>query len=173
MILLNINGPINSGKSTVAKIVSGSLEKSLFIEVDDLLSDDEQDVLGLDFMAGILERLARLEKKIRQEKHNFDVIIFAYPMNKNNYELWKKLEEENSRFVNVTLSPSLEKCLTNRGTRELTEWETNRIKQMYAEKFNEPENSDLLINNDDLTPQETATKIIAFLKENFEETKGE
>ena len=42
MLILNINGPINSGKTTVSKILSEQLENTLFIEVDDLLGDDEE-----------------------------------------------------------------------------------------------------------------------------------
>ena len=42
MLILNINGPINSGKTTVSRILEKILPDSLFIEVDDLLSDDEE-----------------------------------------------------------------------------------------------------------------------------------
>ena len=46
MLILNINGPINSGKSTVSKILVQQLKSARFIEVDDLLSDEVRHVLG-------------------------------------------------------------------------------------------------------------------------------
>ena len=47
MRIININGPINAGKTTISKLLSACLLQSLFIEVDDLLSDEEQADLGL------------------------------------------------------------------------------------------------------------------------------
>ena len=43
MLILNINGPMNSGKSTVSKILVNMLPKAIFIEVDELMSDEEQE----------------------------------------------------------------------------------------------------------------------------------
>lgn len=67
-------------------------------------------------------------------------------------------------FLNVTLAPSLNTCLKNRGNRELDNWEKNRIIQMYEQKYHQPENSDLIICNDNQTPEETAKEIIKFLQ---------
>ena len=47
MLILNINGPINSGKSTVSKILVNMLSNVNFIEVDELVSDEEQKKLGV------------------------------------------------------------------------------------------------------------------------------
>ena len=47
MLILNINGPMNSGKSTVSKILVNMLPNATFIEVDELMSDEEQKKLGL------------------------------------------------------------------------------------------------------------------------------
>ena len=47
MKIININGPINSGKTTVSKLLAEQMSDALFIEVDDLLSDEEQETLGL------------------------------------------------------------------------------------------------------------------------------
>lgn len=41
MLILNINDPINSGKTTVSKILVNLLSKAVFIEVDELMSDEE------------------------------------------------------------------------------------------------------------------------------------
>lgn len=57
MLIININGAINSGKSTVSKILAQHLKSSRFVEVDDLLSDEEQSVLGLNRKEGWQERI--------------------------------------------------------------------------------------------------------------------
>jgi hypothetical protein len=68
MLIININGPINSGKTTVSKLLSKQLLISFFIEVDDLLSDGEQKLLGLSVKAGWQERTKRLKKNHRRGK---------------------------------------------------------------------------------------------------------
>lgn len=165
MKIININGPINSGKSTVSKLLIEKIDKSLFIEVDDLLSDEEQKILGLTMEEGWAERTNRLSKLINQYKENkqYDVIVFAYPITKKLYDEWKAWEDKNSLFINITLSPCLEICLKNRGQRELEEWEINRIKQMYDEGYNKREYANLIIDNSAQTPQETVDEILRFL----------
>lgn len=82
MLILNINGPINSGKSTVSKILVQQLKSACFIEVDDLLSDGERHLLGLNREEGWRERIRRLQEIVRTEKRKkqYENIIFAYPM---------------------------------------------------------------------------------------------
>lgn len=41
MKIINVNGPINAGKTTISKFLADKLPQTLFIEVDDLLSDAE------------------------------------------------------------------------------------------------------------------------------------
>lgn len=166
MQIININGPINAGKTTVCALLKKRLSACLFIEVDDLLADAEQETLQLDFMGGIKERLNRLEQRINAEKQagKYQVILFAYPMEKNNYRAWKKFEDEETSFINITLAPALKACLTNRGNRELDEWEKSRIARMYAEGYQCPQHSDLVIDNTFQIPEETVEMIMNFLK---------
>ena len=167
MLILNVNGPINAGKTTVSKLLCQSLSDALFVEVDDLLSDKEEARLGLSTEDGWKERIDRLEKIVFQKKadQSCRVLIFAYPITREYYDRWKGYEDGRTRFVNITLSPSLEHCLTNRGTRELTEWELDRIRRMYAEHYHDPDFSDLIVHNDDRTPEQTARVVLDFLKE--------
>lgn len=165
-IILNINGPINSGKSTVSKLLEQQLDNALFIEVDYLISDAEEKALGLSMREGWRERLNRLDKMVEQlKKRNHHYIIFAYPMDEENYQRWCKFADLNTVFLNITLSPSLEVCLQNRGTRNLTEWEQSRIKDMYEANFHAPLHSDLIIDNSRQTPQQTVQIIMNFLQE--------
>lgn len=166
MQIININGPINSGKSTISKLLEKELPNALFIEVDDLLSDEEQEKLGLKMEQGWQERTNRLAKIVNTEKQNkaYDNIVFAYPISENLYNEWKLWQDENTKFINITLAPKLEVCLTNRGTRELEEAEKHRIVQMYAEGYHNRAYSDLIIDNSVQTPSETLDTILKFLR---------
>ena len=166
MQIININGPINAGKSTISKLLTQKLSNAIFIEVDDLLSDQEQESLGLSMEQGWAERTNRLDKIIKKEKQTkqFDYIVFAYPITPNLYNQYKNWEDDNVSFLNITLSPRLEICKKNRGTRELESHEIERIEQMYKENYHKPSCSDLIIDNSDQTPQQTLDVILSFLK---------
>ena len=165
MILLNINGPINSGKTTVSRILEKKLPDSLFIEVDNLLSEDEAEKLGLSMCEAWQESVNRLERLILREKKSqkHRVVFFAYPIGREYYERWKSYEDENTRFINITLSPSKEECL-RRGGDDMSQWEHDRILQMYEEGCHNPEFSDFILHNDDQTPEQTAQTVLDFLK---------
>ena len=166
MLILNINGPMNSGKTTVSKILLNMLPNATFIEVDDLMSDEEQEKLGLSLQQGWRERHKRLNQKLKalKKSREYETVIFAYPIADNTYQDWKALEDNQTKFLNITLAPSLEECLKNRGTRELDDWERNRIKEMYEEGYQNRSYSDLIINNDNQTPEETAEIIKGFVE---------
>jgi len=165
MRIININGPINSGKTTVSKLLHEKLPNCLFIEVDELLSDDEQKKLQLTREEGWAERLKRLNQIILEEKkiQRYENIVFAYPMTKKSYHQWKLWEDENTKFINITLAPKLDICLQSRGERKLSAQEKERIKQMYSKGYNRPEFSDLVIDNSTQTPTETLENILYFL----------
>ncbi|MBO7483699.1 MAG: hypothetical protein J6T55_01075, partial [Alphaproteobacteria bacterium] len=148
MLILNINGPMNSGKTTVSKILVNMLPKTIFIEVDELMSDEEQEKLGLSLQQGWRERHKRLNQKLQtlKESREYETVIFAYPIADNTYQDWKALEDTETKFLNITLAPSLEECLKNRGTRELDDWDRKRIKEMYEEGYQNRPYSDLIIN---------------------------
>ena len=166
MLILNINGPMNSGKTTVSKILVNLLPKATFIEVDELMSDEEQAKLGLSLQQGWAERKRRLNEKLLALKQSkeYETVIFAYPITEESYQKWSVLADENTQFLNITLAPSLEECLKNRGTRQLDDWERNRIKEMYEEGYQNRSYSDFIINNDNQTPEETAEIIKGFIE---------
>ena len=89
MLILNINGPINSGKSTISKILVGMLSNATFIEVDQLMSDEEQEKLGLSLQQGWRERHKRLNQKLKalKESREYETVIFAYPIADNTYQI--------------------------------------------------------------------------------------
>lgn len=167
MLILNINGPINAGKTTVSKILVNLLPNATFIEVDELLSDEEQETLGLSIQEGWYERRNHLNKKLQilKQSREYNTVIFAYPITDSSYHDWKAFEDEYTQFMNITLAPSLEKCLKNRGTRQLNEWEEKRIRKMYEEGYHNRPFADFIINNEDQTPKQTAEIIKEFIEQ--------
>ena len=165
MKIININGPMNAGKTTISKLLVSELKVALFIEVDDLLSDEEQKVLGLSREEGWRERIKRLNTILSQEKEKaqYEYIIFAYPMTEKLYWQWKSLENTETAFINITLAPQLEICLQNRGDRELNDKEKDRIKEMYQQGYHNSVLADLIIDNSAQSPNDTLQQILAFL----------
>lgn len=167
MKIINIGGPINSGKTTISKLLATKLPNSIFIEVDELMSDEDIAAMPV-FMDRIRERLRRLyvaiEKHISENK--LDYLIFAYPMYMNTFESVSEITNGKAEFIVITLNPNMNKCQTNRGTRELTDWEVNRIKEMYSEGVGSFEKSDLIIDNTEQKPSETVEVIMEYLIKN-------
>ncbi|RZI49343.1 nucleoside/nucleotide kinase family protein [Lactococcus kimchii] len=109
MKIININGPINSGKTTISKIIAENLPNSLFVEVDELTTDEENERYFPNFEARIAERLRRLFEKIETalSEQQVDFLIFAYPMYP---QLYSKITEricKRASFFVITLCPPL------------------------------------------------------------------
>lgn len=165
MIIININGVINSGKSTLSKILAKKLPNSIFIEVDDLTEENEFS----DFKIRINERLNRLYEKLKLLIYDskYDYIIFAYPVNNKSYQQIYEIANNKAKFIVATLNPHIDVCLTNRGTRELNDWEKNRIHEMYNEGYNSFSKSDIIIDNTNQTPEQTVSTIISYIANNI------
>ena len=166
MLILNINGPMNAGKSTVSKKLVKMLDKACFIEVDELMSDEEQDALGLSMPQGWVERCRRLENILQDyiKTRPFETVVFAYPISDNTYKTWSSFPNKDVRFLNVTIAPRLEVCLQNRGVRTLSAAERKRIEQMYQEGYQNRPYADFVINNEKQTPEQTARLIKGFVE---------
>ncbi|MGN1091295.1 MAG: hypothetical protein ACI4RJ_02235 [Alphaproteobacteria bacterium] len=108
MLILNINGAINSGKSTVSKILVNMLPKAAFIEVDELMSDEEQKRLGLSLQQGWRERHKRLNAKLQalKKSQEFETVIFAYPISENSYKKWSSMADGYADFTSTTFKRS-------------------------------------------------------------------
>ena len=94
MLILNINGPINSGKTTVSKILVNLLPNATFIEVDELMSDEEEAKLGLSIQDGWAERQKRLNGKLLELKKSrkYETVYLPIPSVKiviKNGLLWR------------------------------------------------------------------------------------
>jgi adenylate kinase family enzyme len=150
-----ISGSINSGKSTVAKILSKELKMAV-IELDafsgfveNFLSFDEYLKLNYEIFSEIVEVY---------NKRNIGVII-VYPIGE---ERFTELKDELNNFLIFALDPTLEVALTDRGDRKLNDWEIERVKYHYEKNIH---NSSFAIRivTKDKTPEETVTEIISKL----------
>lgn len=155
-MIIFINGSINSGKSTVAKILADKLGKTALVEIDNLrafiewMPLDQAISISLDNAVSVIKNFV---------KSNINVIV-PYPVSNKNYEyIIKELEKYKDIIEVFTLSPKLEVVLKNRGTRELSDFEKERIKYHYSIGIQNPDFG-AIIDNSNETPNETAEKIL-------------
>lgn len=162
-MIIIINGSINSGKSTVAKLLAAKLTNTAHIEVDKLREFVDFIPLTSELIELNLQNTAAVCRNFID--YGLDVII-TYPLSKDNFELLlSAIDMPKQKIVTITLSPRLERALTNRGTRELDDWEVERIKHHYKIGINNPEYESFVIDNSDQTPEETTAKIIKYIEE--------
>ncbi len=154
-MLIFISGSINSGKTTIAKILSNKIPNCAIVEID--------------LFSGFIEWLP-IDKKIKFNLENATLIInnflangfnvvVPYPLSKGNYDyLLEQINIDEENVFTFILNPDLNVVLSNRGSRELDEWEMERIKYHYEKKINNP-GFGLVINNSLIGSEETAKLI--------------
>jgi len=148
-MIIFINGSINSGKSTISKLLQKNLEKAAMIEIDSLRAFIEWMPIEQAIPINLQNAVSIIKNFISQ---NLNVII-PYPLSKENHDYFVKNLEGN-QLIFITLSPKLDTVLKNRGNRKLSKWEVNRIKYHYQIGINNPEFGKI-IDNSDQTPKET------------------
>lgn len=160
MIIVFISGSINSGKTTLARLLKDHIPNCAHIEVDDLraminwMTLEESIPLNLKNTLSITKNF--IEKNIS--------VIISYPLSRSEYEFFNRnLPEDIDRFF-FTLNPKLEYALSNRGTRELNEGETQRIKYHYKSGINNP-GFGITIDNTIQTPEETLNEILYYIEQ--------
>ncbi len=160
MILL-MSGSINAGKTTVSQQIMKMLPRTAHVEVDDL--DDFIDWMPL--LESIPLNLANAAAVTRNFA-NFGLnVVISMPLRQEDYDyLMRELQPLGVPIYCVTLDPSMAVALTNRGAHELTEWELNRIPQLYAEGISTPAFG-ITLDNASQTPEETARQILDTIEE--------
>jgi len=155
-MIIFINGSINAGKSTVSKILAKELENTALLEIDALreminwMPIDQAVPINLENAISVIKNFS---------KNGLNVIV-PYPLSQKNYEyVINNLGDVDTKKHFFTLSPKLEKAVTNRGTRELDDWERERIAHHYDIGINNPSFGEI-IDNSEQTPEETAHYII-------------
>lgn len=155
-MIIFLNGSVNAGKSTVAKILAKKLSNVALVEIDSLremiewMPIDEAVPINLENAILVIRNFV---------KRNLNVIV-PYPLSQNNYNyVVNELKDIDTKIYFFTLAPKLEKILTNRGERELNDWERERIKYHYNIGINNPPFG-IIIDNTDQKSEETAEEIL-------------
>lgn len=164
-MIIILNGPINSGKTTLAKILWEKIPNCAHIEVDKIREFidwmNNKDAWKISMDTAILVAKAFV-------KNNLNVII-TYHISKTTYEkIFNELSPIDPNIFVFTLKPEFENLLTNRGTRELNKWEKGRIKETHEKKSYEVDFG-ITINNSAQTSQETADIIFNTVKDTIKQ----
>ncbi len=160
-MIIFISGSINSGKSTIAKLLSEKIINSALIEVDSLC--EFIDWMPIEQAVPInLQNAVSVIKNFSQHKIH---AIVPYPLSQKNYDfMLSQLGEMKENIFTFILNSKLEKVLSNRGARELTDWEKERIEHHYKIGINNP-GFGIVIDNTNQTPEETASFIFNSIRE--------
>ncbi|MEK7501352.1 MAG: hypothetical protein AAB777_00535 [Patescibacteria group bacterium] len=160
-MIIFLNGSINAGKSTVAKILSKEMENTALLEIDAFHEMIEWMPIDKAVPINLENALSVIRNFIKREIS----VIVPYPLSQKNYDFMMSGLKDFEIDIHIfTLAPKLEKTLTNRGTRGLTEQEKERIKHHYNIGIPDPTFGEI-IDNSEQTPQETADYILSKIHE--------
>lgn len=158
-MIIFISGSINTGKTTVANLLAKKLGKVAVVDIDTLrefiewMDIDDAVPLNLQNAVCIVRNFASA---------GLDIVI-PYPLSQKNYEfITKELSSFHKDIIFITLNPPLEVALQNRGKRELSKWEKDRIKYHYEIGISNPKFGHT-INNSQQTPEETVNQILTLI----------
>ncbi|PIR40360.1 MAG: hypothetical protein COV33_00085 [Candidatus Zambryskibacteria bacterium CG10_big_fil_rev_8_21_14_0_10_34_34] len=160
-MIIFINGSINAGKSTIAKILASKIANTANVEIDRLreyinwLEIDKAVPINLENAVLVINNFA---------KHGYNVVV-PYPLSQKNYEYLKKELRDNELYF-FTLSPDIKKAQNDTNDRKLTKWERGRIQHHYDIGISNP-TFGKIIDNTNQTPEETAREILSLLPKNY------
>ncbi|ALX13971.1 shikimate kinase [Burkholderia cepacia JBK9] len=153
LTVIHLNGPINSGKTTIGLALARVLPDARFIDGDD---HDAPEDAPFDVQWAIA--LERLVTQITDacERH----LVIAYPIGEAEHErLRAACDARDARLFVVTLAPPEAIAASNRGARVLTDWERNRIAEMYREGYASRPFSQMVLDTSGATPEACAARI--------------
>jgi len=155
-MIIFINGSINSGKSTVARLLSKELPRCANVEIDSL----KEFIRWMDIDESISINLENAVSVIRNfRKQDFNVVI-PYPLSQKNYEfLIKELQDFNEKIFFFTLKPNIGKAQMSTPERKISQYEHGRIQRHYDSDITAPSFGEV-IDNTNQAPQETADYIL-------------
>lgn len=157
MDIICINGPINSGKSTVGRRLACLLHGAVFVEGDD--HDAPEDA---DLDTRIAAALMRIEALIASAAGS---LVIANPLRLQDHaRLAAAAGRRGARLFVATLAPPMAVALADRGGRRLSAEERGRIVEMYQEGYAGPAFSDIVLDNAGLTPDQTAAVLAEALQ---------
>lgn len=164
-MIVIVNGPINSGKTTLGKELNNKLSNSLFVDVDYILGDrtyfeKNKNDFNNSFAEYCYQRLLKMIEVGNKLYETVDYLIFAYCIFPNTYNLIEK-GWHGKEFMVFTLDPGEEVCKSNRGNRLLLEREYKKIEECYEKGVHNLPQSKLFLQSENL--KENIEKVIASL----------
>lgn len=159
-MIIFLNGSINAGKTTVARLLAKELPNSALVEIDvfhemiEWMPIDKAIPLNLENAVSVIKNFAN---------GGLNVIV-PYPLSQKNYDyMMDSLKDLDTKIHVFTLDPKLEKAVTNRGTRELDDWERERIQHHYNIGIHNPTFGET-VDTSAHAPKETVKYILNKLK---------
>jgi len=154
LTVIHINGPINSGKSTIGAALARALPDAEFIDGDDHGVSDQ-----IPHATRWLMALERIEQRIYTTEYQH--LVIAYPIDESGFSrLDAACKKRSARFYVATLAPPIETALSDRGERKLDSWERSRIVDMYASGYQSQAFSDIFIDTSQATVSECVDRIL-------------
>lgn len=165
-MILFINGASNTGKSTVAHLLTQYIPDSIVIEIDTFIAASKNPHPPARIQEGI-------QKGIQLTKHSLSQgqnIILPFPLSDKHYNFFKQaFQKHQTKMFFFTLDPSLETAKLFRG-RKLTPKEGQRIRRFYELNLHRP-SFGTIINTENHTPIDTATVILHSLQTQIDQRK--
>ncbi|MBP8016795.1 hypothetical protein KAZ01_02195 [Candidatus Gracilibacteria bacterium] len=158
-MIIFINGSINSGKSTVARILAKKIPKTANVEVDSL----RDFISWLEIDKSIQINLENTILIIRNFVKNGYNVVIPYPLTEKNYKyISHELDDFSEQLYFFTLAPNIEKITVNTKDRKLSKLEISRIQYHYDIGISKP-SFGKIIDNTGQVPEETASEIFNYL----------
>ena len=160
MRFIYINGSINAGKTTVGRLLAAKAPKTVHIEVDHLRHF--ADCLDLDAAIPFcVEDLICLSQNWL--RRGFTAVV-TWPISFEDHDRIVQALRPLASVSSYTLRPSLEVALSDRGKRQLTERERDRIRGQY-ENAEIQDGIGITVDNSHQTPEETVALILSELSD--------
>ncbi len=159
MIIL-INGCINAGKSTTAKALTKMLPQSAHVELDELRHFMTWMPLDDVYYITLEAAVAVTTVFVRHGLH----AVLTWPLGQNEYSfLVEHLQPLGQPIHTFTLDTDLDVLLTDRGQRELSNYERRRIQEQYVDGRHRPPFG-MILRNTEWTAEQTAQHILHLLQ---------
>src|SRR4051794_39995000 len=135
MVIILINGSINSGKTTIARCLTAMMPRTAHVEVD-LLREFVSFLPLREAIPVSLENAVAVTRNLVARQFN---VALTYPLGQEDYDyLLAAFADLATPIHTFTLSPELVITLTDRGERRLSEYERQRIREQYADRRHRP-----------------------------------
>jgi cytidylate kinase len=151
--LIFINGSINSGKTTTARLLAAKIGAE-FINVDDL----NDSIPNFNLATDLDKSMDLAIKTINQLLNDGKDVVANYVVRPKDFDRLIKEVNTDEQHV-ITLAPRLEVAQSQRGDRKLSEWEIQRVKHHYDTGIASPKFGHI-IDNSDLSIGQTVDQIL-------------